>query len=401
MRGIGGRFWPAAAVCGAALVLFTMTGETTAPAAAGRTMLARTPPMGFNDWNAFGCQVSEKLIEQMADFIRSSGLESAGYRYVNIDDCWMARTRDAFGHLVPDPVKFPDGIKGTADYVHGRGLELGLYEDAGTFTCAGFPGSLGHEQTDARDFALWGVDYLKYDNCSNGGSTTTDDYIQRYATMGEALRQTGRPIVYSICEWGINNPAGWAGRIGNLWRTTEAIGDSWSSLASIIASNAHLAYAAHPGAWNDPDMLEIGNGGMTDTEYRTHFSMWAEMAAPLLIGTDLRKAGPATMSILLNRNVIAVDQDPLGAQGRVVGGRDGTMVLSKPLANGDRAVALYNSNSQPTSISTTALIAGLRKASAYRIEDLWSGKVTRSSGPISAAVPAHGTVLYRVSITGR
>jgi alpha-galactosidase len=363
--------------------------------------LAKTPPMGFNDWNAFGCNVSEQLIKQTADFFVSSGMKDAGYKYVNIDDCWMTHNRDAEGRLVPDPVKFPDGIKGTADYVHSLGLKLGIYEDAGTKTCAGYPGSLGHEQTDAQTFADWGVDYLKYDNCNNAGSTTKQQYIDRYSAMRDALAATGRPIVYSLCEWGVNEPWTWAGDVGNLWRTTGDISDNWSSLKSIINQNAPLDEAAHPGAWNDPDMLEVGNGGMTDTEYKTHFSLWAEMASPLLVGTDLRRATPQTMSILLNKDVIAIDQDSLGVQGRVVKS-DGThQVFAKPLANGDVAVALYNSGDTAATISSTAAQAGLPKAQgAYTLTDLWSKGVTETAGTISAHVPAHGTVLYRVHTAG-
>src|SRR3954447_15389693 len=380
-------------ICGAAAVQLA-----AAPSAlALDNGLAKTPPMGFNDWNAFGCNVSEQLIKQTADFFVSSGMKAAGYDYVNIDDCWMTHSRDADGRLVPDPVKFPDGIKGTADYVHSLGLKLGIYEDAGTATCAGYPGSLGHEQIDAQTFADWGVDYLKYDNCNNAGSTTKEQYIQRYSAMRDALAATGRHIVYSICEWGVNQPSTWAGDVGNLWRTTGDISDNWNSLKSIVNQNAPLDQAAHPGAWNDPDMLEVGNGGMTDTEYKSHFSLWAEMAAPLLVGTDLRRATPATMSILLNKQVIAVDQDSLGVQGRVVKS-DGThLVFAKPLANGDVAVALFNEGDTPASMSTTAAQAMLPKAPAYVLKDLWSKKVTETAGNIAAGVPAHGTVMYRVS----
>ena len=355
--------------------------------------------MGFNDWNAFGCNVSEQLIEQTADLFVSSGLKAAGYKYVNIDDCWLEKSRSDSGHLVPDPTKFPDGIKGTADYVHSKGLKLGIYEDAGSQTCAGYPGSLGHEQTDANDFAAWGVDYLKYDNCADHGQypDTQAGYIARYQAMGKALKATGRKIVYSLCEWGNNDPAAWAGDVGNLWRTTGDINDSWGSLKSIIAQNAPLAYAAHPGAWNDPDMLEVGNGGMTDTEYKTHFSLWSEMAAPLLIGTDLRKATPETMAILKNKDVIAVDQDKLGVQGQVIAQRNGTMVFSKPLANGDRAIALYNSNDAAAMISTTTAQAGLPRAAGYTAKNLWTKQTTETAGTISARVPAHGTVLLRVT----
>ena len=366
---------------------------TTATKTAG---LAKTPPMGFNDWNAFGCNVSEQLIEQTADYFVSSGLKAAGYTYVNIDDCWLEKSRSADGHLVPDPVKFPDGIKGTADYVHSKGLKLGIYEDAGTQTCAGYPGSLGHEQTDADDFAAWGVDYLKYDNCNNNSDGSLAEFTARYTAMGNALHKTGRKIVYSICEWGQNDPWQWAGDVGNLWRTTGDISDNWNSLKSIIAANSQLAQYAKPGAWNDPDMLEVGNGGMTDTEYRTHFSLWAEMAAPLLIGTDLRKASAETLAIYKNTDVIAVDQDSLGVQAQVIAAQNGTMVFSKPLANGDRSIALYNSTDAPARISTTTAQAGLRKSPAYRLTDLWTKARTETAGTIAATVPAHGTVMVRV-----
>ena len=366
------------------------------PAVALDNGLATTPPMGFNDWNAFGCDVDAQLIEQTADLFVSSGLKAAGYTYVNIDDCWMTHSRDAQGRLVPDPVKFPQGITGVAKYVHSKGLKLGIYEDAGTETCAGYPGSLGHERIDARTFASWGVDYLKYDNCNNAGSTTTAEYVQRYTAMRDALAATGRPIVYSICEWGVNDPWTWAGSVGNLWRTTGDISDNWASLKSIIAANAPLGQYAHKGAWNDPDMLEVGNGGMTDTEYRTHFALWAMMNAPLLIGTDLRDATPETMAIYTNRDLIALDQDPLGVQAQVIGGSGDVKIFNKPLANGDRAVALYNGSDTAQTMSTTAAQAGLARSTAYQLTDLWSKAKTETAGVISAAVPAHGTVVYRV-----
>lgn len=390
-------------VAGAATAA-TASAPTAAPAAIARAAVApnnllKTPPMGFNDWNSFGCNVDEQLIKQTADYFVSSGLKAAGYSYVNIDDCWMAKTRDAGGHLVPDPIKFPDGIKGTADYVHSKGLKLGIYESAGSETCAHYPGSVGHETTDANDFAAWGVDYLKYDNCGTDASNASSQahYVARYTTMGDALAKSGRKIAYSLCEWGNYTPWTWAGSVGNLWRTTGDISDNWNSLKSIIAANASLSSYARPGAWNDPDMLEVGNGGMTDTEYRTHFALWAEMAAPLLIGTDLRKATPATMSILLNKDIIAVDQDKLGVQGQVIASDATSMVFSKPLANGDRAIALYNSGDTARSMSTTTALAGLPRTAAYQIKDLWTGALTETAGGIAASVPAHGTAILRVS----
>src|SRR5262245_55884117 len=221
-----------------------------APAAPG-VALAQTPPMGFNDWNAFGCDVNEKLIKETADFFVSSGLKEAGYVQVNIDDCWSLHERDASGKLVPDPAKFPSGIKGVADYIHGLGLKLGIYGDAGTKTCAGYPGSLGQEKLDAQTWAEWGVDYLKYDNCYNQSDGSREDFVRRYTAMRQALDETGRAIVYSICEWGQSQPWEWASGVGHLWRTTGDISDNWSSLRSIIAANAPLAEHAGPGHWND------------------------------------------------------------------------------------------------------------------------------------------------------
>jgi alpha-galactosidase len=357
--------------------------------------------MGFNDWNAYGCNVSESLIKSTAQAMHTNGMQAAGYTYVNIDDCWLTHSRDSAGRLVPDPAKFPDGIKGTADYVHSLGLKLGIYEDAGTMTCAGYPGSYGHEMTDAQDFADWGVDYLKYDNCNNAGSTTTQQYIDRYSTMRDALAATGRPIVYSICEWGVNSPWLWAPQVGNLWRTTGDIGDSWNSLKSIIRQNLPLAPYAGAGAFNDPDMLEVGNGGMTDTEYRTHFAMWSMLSAPLLIGTDLRRASSATMNILLNKDIIAIDQDALARQATPISDSNGHVVLVKPLQGGDVAVALYNESDVTAQISTTAQAAGLPKATAYRQKDLWTGTATETAGTISAVVPPHGTAIYRLSRDAR
>ncbi|NUR01666.1 MAG: alpha-galactosidase [Streptomyces sp.] len=380
-----------------AVAATTAVVATAAPAAALDNGLALTPPMGFNDWNAFGCNVSEQLIEQTADYFVSSGLKAAGYTYVNIDDCWMTHSRDAQGRLVPDPVKFPDGIKGTADYVHSKGLKLGIYEDAGTATCAGYPGSLGHETTDAQTFADWGVDYLKYDNCNNKSDGTRADFVKRYSAMRDALAATGRPIVYSLCEWGQQNPWEWAGDVGNSWRTTGDISDNWSSMLNIAKANMPLASAAGPGHWNDPDMLEVGNGGMTGTEYRTHFSLWSMMDSPLLIGTDLRKATPETLVILSNKDGIALDQDPLGRQATVASSEGDRYVLTKELANGDRAVALFNAGDQAQHLSTTATAAGLPDQDVYRVRDLWQDADYESAGTLSATVPAHATVLLRVS----
>jgi alpha-galactosidase len=387
----------AALAIGGAAVAGTVSHPTEAKALDNG--LALTPPMGFNDWNSFGCNVDEQLIKQTADFFVTSGLKDAGYEYVNIDDCWSEKQRSADGHLVPDPVKFPDGIKGTADYVHSKGLKLGIYSSAGDKTCAGYPASFGHETTDANDFAAWGVDYLKYDNCGSRDTPETEaGYIDRYSRMRDAIAATGRPMVYSLCEWGNFDPANWAGDVGNLWRTTGDISDNWNSLKSIIRKNMGLYAAAKPGAWNDPDMLEVGNGGMTDTEYRTHFGLWSMMAAPLLIGSDLREATPATMEILSNSEIIALDQDSLGKQAKPIADGNGHVVFAKPLANGDVAVALYNESDSAATISTSASAAGLPHAAAYKLRDVWQHSNTETAGTISASVPAHGTAIYRVSV---
>ncbi|MGQ4484998.1 NPCBM/NEW2 domain-containing protein [Streptomyces sp. SAS_281] len=370
-----------------------------APAAGIRAAngLALTPPMGFNNWNSTHCRAEfdEAMVKGIADIFVEKGLKDAGYEYVNLDDCWAVPERDAEGKLVADPVRFPHGIKAVADYVHAKGLKLGIYTSAGTRTCdsVGLPGALGHEYSDARQFADWGVDYLKYDNCNNQGV----DAKERYTTMRDALVATGRPIVYSICEWGQNKPWEWAAELGNLWRTTGDINDSWGSMLSIMKQNLPLAAAAGPGHWNDPDMLEVGNGGMTDTEYRTHFSMWSVMAAPLLIGSDLRTASQETFDILSNEEVIAVDQDPLGRQGEVLSSEGGRWVVAKEMKDGSRAVALFNETGSAQRISTTAAAVGLPHASGYTVRDLWEHTTRNTAGALSATVPAHGTVLLRVA----
>lgn len=360
--------------------------------------------MGWNNWNATHCGPSfnEQLVLEVADLLLDKGLADLGYTSVNLDDCWALPQRDAGGNLVPDPVRFPRGIKPLADDIHARGLRFGIYTSAGTKTCSqqGFPGGLDHEEADARLFASFGVDYLKYDNCNNQGR----DAVERYTAMRDALLRADRPIVYGICEWGQNEPWTWAGELGQLWRTTGDISDNWDSLRSIIGQNMGLGEYAGPHGWNDPDMLEIGNGGMSDVEYRTHMSLWAIMAAPLLIGADLRAVDPATLEILGNREVVAIDQDPLGVQGRPVSSGDGHHVLVKPLDGGDRAVALFNETDAAATIAAGSEeldLAGLDRAPTgrYRVRDVWgssSWTVDVPGGGIEMAVPAHGTALLRV-----
>lgn len=368
----------------------------------GRTAngLALTPPMGWNSWNRFGCKVDEAVIRQTADAIAANGMRDAGYRYVVIDDCWHG-ARDENGFITADPVKFPSGIKALADYVHARGLKIGIYSDAGRKTCGGRPGSQGHEYQDALTYARWGIDYLKYDWCSTGVRNAEE----AYALMADAIRATGRDMVLSLCEWGNNRPWEWGTKIGNLWRTTGDIRDGWQGavtyslgMMDIVDRNEPLAAYAGPGHWNDPDMLEVGNGGMTDTEYRTHFSLWAMMAAPLIAGNDVAGMDAKTRAILLNKAVIAVDQDPLGAQGRRVRDDGDSEVWSRPLADGSRAVILLNRGKQAAEIAVAWPEIGYTRSLRSTVADLWSGKDTQvSTGSFSATVPGHGVVMVRIT----
>ncbi|WP_433046715.1 glycoside hydrolase family 27 protein [Dactylosporangium sp. CS-033363] len=361
------------------LALLGVLGASAVPSPRFDNGLALTPPMGWNDYNAFGLDVSETLIERTADRMVETGLRDAGYVYVNIDDAWMAKARDADGRLQADPERFPHGIKAVADYVHGKGMRLGIYESAGTETCGGYPGSLGHERQDARTFADWGVDYLKYDTCNGSG-------VQRYAAMRDALENTGRPIVYSICNWGADRVWAWGSGYGNLWRTTPDIAPTFASLLDVFHATVRRSGYAGPGGWNDPDMLEVGNG-LTRTEGRAELSLWAMLAAPLIAGADLTKADDGTVADLQNAAVIAVDQDPLGRAGTVVASHDGLDVLTRPLAGGDVAVLLFNETGADADM-------GWSVPGATAVHDLWAGTTVAA---IRARVPAHGVAMYRVS----
>ncbi|KAH9290101.1 hypothetical protein KI387_034218, partial [Taxus chinensis] len=329
----------------------------------------RTPQMGWNSWNHFGCSVDENIIRGTADALISTGLSKVGYVYVNIDDCWGEQNRDGQGNLVARASKFPSGIKALADYVHSKGLKLGIYSDAGYYTCSKtMPGSLGHEQQDAKTFASWGIDYLKYDNCYNGNINPR----QRYPIMSEALRKSGRLIFYSMCEWGEQNPAKWAPNIANSWRTTGDILDRWESITSNADQNNRWAAYAGPGRWNDPDMLEVGNGGMTTEEYRSHFSIWALMKAPLLIGCDIRTASQETIAIVGNKEVINVNQDPLGMQGKKVIQQGELEVWAGPLANKRVAVILWNRSGSTASLTARWEFIGLSSNAVVVARDLWA-----------------------------
>ena len=356
--------------------------------------LAKTPPMGWNSWNLFAEKVDDQTVRTMADAMVTSGMKDAGYIYVNIDDTWEG-VRDANGVLATNK-KFPD-MKALADYVHSKGLKIGIYSSPGPRTCGGYPGSYGHEEQDAKMYADWGIDYLKYDWCSASTVYKNDQLQPVYQRMGDALHATGRPIVYSLCEYGMGTVEKWGPEVGgNLWRTTGDISDDWDSMTGNIEKQVPTAPYAGPGHWNDPDMLEVGNGKMTDDEYRTHMSLWALTAAPLLAGNDIRTMTGATRSILLNKEVIAIDQDPLGKQASPVkNGKLETWV--KPLKDGSVAVGVVNLDSAPGSATVKASDLQL-KGAVRSARDLWShADVKFANGDYTATVAAHGVLLLRVS----
>ena len=373
------------------------------PLLAQSSQLAATPPMGWNSWNHFGSRVTDADVRSAADALVSSGMRDAGYVYVNIDDTWEGQ-RDAQGFIQSNS-KFPD-MKALADYVHSKGLKLGIYSSPGPKTCAGYAGSYGHEQQDAETYAKWGIDYLKYDLCSYGDIMKKESHgnqqvawsmmQQAYEKMHQALLKTHRPIVFSLCQYGIDAPWKWAPSLGgNLWRTTGDIDDSWDRMALIGFGQAGLAKYAGPGHWNDPDMLEIGNGHMKDNEYRVHMSLWAMLAAPLLAGNDLSKMTPQTLNILLNKDVIAVDQDALGKQGDRVSEVGPYEVWMKPLSHGEEAVALFNRGTSDYPISFNLKEVGFTHPVHAR--DLWQHKdIAMIRDSYTAVVPRHGVVMLRL-----
>ncbi|KAG2642528.1 hypothetical protein PVAP13_2KG091100 [Panicum virgatum] len=354
--------------------------------------LGRTPQMGWNSWNHFTCNINEQTIRQVADAMVDTGLAKLGYEYINIDDCWAAHDRDSQGNLVPNPSTFPSGMKALSDYVHGKGLKLGIYSDAGPRTCSQqMPGSLGHEEQDAKTIASWGIDYLKYDNCNDQGMSPQPSFSK----MSRALLNSGRNIFFSICEWGIDNPATWAGGVGNSWRTAGDIKDEWGSMTSNADSNDVWASYARPGGWNDPDMLEVGNGGMTTEEYRSHFSIWALAKAPLLASCDIRSMSKETKEILSNQNVIAVNQDALGVQGHKVQKDGNQEVWAGPLSGGRVAVVLWNRGPVEASITARWSSIGLGASTVVDAHDLWTDAVTSSvHGQLKAIVGTHACKMY-------
>ncbi|HVY73792.1 MAG TPA: glycoside hydrolase family 27 protein [Puia sp.] len=365
--------------------------------------LAQTPPMGWNSWNKFACDgVNEQVIRETADAMVSSGMKDAGYEYVVIDDCWQI-DRDSLGNIIADPKKFPSGIKALADYVHSKGLKFGIYSCAGRKTCAGRPASRGHEFQDAITYARWGVDYLKLDWCNAEGQNAKESYT----LMRDALYKAGRPIVFSLCEWGSNKPWEWAGDVGHLWRTSGDISDNWSTYwgndgkiwgGSVLANldlQRGLEKYAGPGRWNDPDMLEVGNGGLTPAEDRAHFSLWCMLAAPLIAGNDLSHMSKETIDVLTNKELIAVDQDKLGKQGWLIEDRQNFQIYIKPLSGGDTAICLFNRGDQPLTASVDW--SKYKISGGHSIRDLWKKQPAgNTSTPFKAVIPKHDVVVLRI-----
>ncbi len=385
--------------------------------------LALTPPMGWNSWNVFGKNINEQVIRETADAIVSSGLKDVGFEYVVIDDIWHGGRDSVTGQLYADSVKFPSGIKALADYVHSKGLKFGIYSDAGTLTCGDMPGSYGYEEKDAALFASWGVDFLKYDYCYCPDlPSTNNDYkmaIDRYKVMGNALKATGRPILYSICEWGPRSPWLWGKEVGgHMWRTSYDVADIWdmprneSSPIGILTSIdviANLGRFSGPGGWNDPDMLVIGlknsgfikGGGCTETEYRTQMNMWCMFSAPLMIGCDVRNMDTVTRSILLNKELIAINQDKLGKQGFRVFSKNGLEAWKKPLSGDRYAIALFNRGEEAKSMQVGWEELELDKAAQFNVKEIGDPAVKANSQTIAAKLAPHQSRVFVLDKAGK
>jgi len=369
--------------------------------------LVRTPPMGWNSWNKFHDRFDDATVRGMADAMVASGMAKAGYTYIIVDEGWSS-SRDANGKITGNS-RFPD-MKALADYVHSKGLKIGIYSSPGPQVCGGYQGSYGHEEEDAQTFADWGYDYLKYDWCSAGGiyQFTWADIDGAYQKMGEALEKTRRPIVYSLCEYGAGDVWKWGAKAGgNLWRTTGDISDNWKSMERIGFAQIDIATNAQAGHWNDPDMLEVGNGGMTPDEYRTHFSLWALLRAPLIAGNDLRTMTEETKSILTNSEVIAIDQDLEAKPVQLLSQQGLSEVLVRPLTGNAVAIGLFNRDDKPVEISfrwdSIHLFDNLGFGSRPpTVRDLWKHEVVPTTGDtFTATVPAHGVVLLQTTNGGR
>ena len=376
------------------IVLTVILFFSPAKVRAQKATIAATPPMGWNSWNLFACKVSDVVVRAAADAMAKNGMKDAGYSYINIDDCWQGH-RDAAGTIQGNE-RFPD-MKALADYVHSKGLKIGIYSSPGPRTCAGYEGSYQHEEQDARTYAAWGFDYLKYDWCSADKVYKNSDMPAVYKKMSDALKATGRPIVYSLCQYGVDAVWTWGARSGgNLWRTTRDIQPNYNSIVALgFGENSGLEHFAGPGHWNDPDMLEVGNGHLTLDENRLHMSQWALLAAPLLAGNDLANTAPEILSILTNREVIAVDQDPLGVQGYRIWQAGPIDVWVKPLADGSKAVGIFNKGEPQEPVTVQFRDLGVGKSATIR--QLWDGKdLGRFENAFTASVPTHGVVLIKV-----
>ena len=429
-RHMSRKFKAFAVVCTATLLIFTLSGFTNkgqeSDSAKGSIVspasetLALTPPMGWNSWNSTGTNVSDKVIREVVDAIVSSGLKDVGYTYIVIDDYWQGGRDSVTGMLYPDPEKFPEGIKALADYIHSKGLKFGIYSDAGTKTCGEMPGSYGFEEKDANLFAEWGVDYLKYDYCfCPDFVSANNDYqmaIDRYKAMGDALKATGRPVIFSICEWGPRSPWLWGKEVGgHLWRTSYDVYDMWDSprnetspigiMASLDAVT-NLGRFAGPGGWNDPDMLVVGlnnkgnikGGGCNEIEYRSQMSMWCMISAPLMIGCDIRYMDESAKNILQNKDVISIDQDSLGKQGFRVYRKDGIEGWKKLLSDNRIAIAMLNRNSSEKEINVSWKDLELDSDVPYKAYDVWEHKpVTDFESGISVKLKAHETQVFILS----
>jgi len=374
-------------------VVLLLSCAMAAPALAQESMLAATPQMGWNSWNHFACKVNDAVVRASADAIASNGMKAAGYVYINIDDCWQGQ-RDAHGMIQPN-AKFPN-MKALGDYIHSKGLKFGIYSSPGPKTCAGYAGSYQHEADDAKQYAAWGVDYLKYDWCSADKVYKPEEEPAVYKKMHDALAATGRPIFYSLCQYGLQRVWEWGASVGaNSWRTTGDISDHYDRMYVIAHTQDGIEQYAGPGHWNDPDMLEVGNGRMNHDEYVTHMSMWCMLAAPLLAGNDLAKMTPDTLAILTNPEVIAVDQDPKGVQGRWAWQVGPFEIWVKPLADGSVAALLINRGEDNQNI--TANFKDLGISGTKSVRDLWAHKdLGEFTDSFSADVPRHGVVMVKI-----
>lgn len=384
--------------------------------------LAKTPPMGWNSWNVFGKNLNEQNVKETADAIVASGLQAVGFEYIVLDDFWHGGRDSATGLLYADKEKFPSGLKALADYVHSKGLKFGIYSDAGTKTCGEMPGSYGYEEKDAKLFAEWGVDFLKYDYCfCPDYVSANNDYkmaLSRYKAMGDALKATGRPILFSICEWGPRSPWLWGKEAGgHMWRTSYDVADIWDKprnehspigILTSIDVMADLGRFAGPGGWNDPDMLVVGlnnsgfikGGGCNDIEYRTQMNMWCMFSAPLMIGCDVRNMNEATKTILLNKDIIAIDQDSLGKQGFRVYRKNGLEAWKKELSGNRFAIALFNRNEDSKMISVTAEDMELDSALKYDVYDVWEHNMkAKSAQSLSVSLKPHESQVFILSVS--